>query len=158
MGADLLSRQEVHETVKRIKDLRTRAVGTHGIQRKATVEEAAHEFLDKDISALVVFDGEQLAGIFTKNDLVRCCARHPDGIRGRKVEDFMQKKVLTVPIHANLDEVIATMVEKGIRHVPVLDDGGRVVGMVTPIDILVHQKGHLSGERDELIRYIQGLC
>jgi hypothetical protein len=29
--------------------------------------------------------------------------------------------------------------------------------MVTPIDILVHQKGHLSGERKELIRYIQGL-
>jgi CBS domain-containing protein len=142
--------------VKRIKDLRTRAVGTHGIQRDATVSEAVREFLDKGISALVVYDGERLAGIFTKNDLVRCCAKCPDGIRDVKVEDFMKKDVFTASIHSDLNEVIEVMVEKGFRHVPILD-GDRVVGMVTPIDILVYQKGHLSGERKELIRYIQGL-
>jgi CBS-domain-containing membrane protein len=73
--------------VKRIKDLRTRAVGTQGIQQGATIEEAVHMSLDRDISALVVFDGERLSGIFTKNDLVRCCARDPQGVLDFEVED-----------------------------------------------------------------------
>ena len=45
-------------TVKRIKDLKTRGVGTHGIQREASVEDAVREFLEKEVSALVVYDGE----------------------------------------------------------------------------------------------------
>ncbi len=143
--------------MKRIKDLKTRAVGTHGISRDASVADAVREFIAKDISALIVYDGERLAGIFTKNDLMRCCARHPgEDIRELKVADFMKKDVFTASIHSNLEEVIDVMVKKGFRHVPVLD-GDRVVGMVTPIDILVHQKGHLAGEHEELVRYIQGL-
>ncbi len=142
--------------MKRIKDLRTRGVGTYGVPRKATVLEAVREFVERDVSALVVYEGEKLAGIFTKNDLVRCCALHPDGIRDLKVEDFMKKQVFTASVHSNLEQVIDVMVKKGFRHVPVLD-GETVVGMVTPIDILIHQKGHLAGEHEELIRYIRGL-
>ena len=47
------------------------------------------------------------------------------------------------------------MVEKGSRHVPVLE-GDEVVGMVASSDILLHQKSQLGSERDELVRYIQG--
>ncbi len=141
--------------MKRIKDLRTRPIGTLGVSRDASVEDAVREFVKYDVSALVVFDGNKLAGIFTKNDLVRCCAKHPDGIEGLKVADYMKRKLYTAQIHDSLDDVIEAMVDGDFRHVPILD-GERIVGMVTPIDILVHQKGALSGEREELIRYIQG--
>ena len=141
--------------MKRIKDLRTRGVGTHRIQQGAPVEEAAGEFVAKNVSALVVYDGEKLAGIFTKNDLIGCVCGHPDGIRGLKVGDFMQANVFTTTVDANLDNVKKIMLEKGFHHVPVLD-GDEVVGMVTLVDILVHQKSHLGSERDELMRYIQG--
>jgi signal-transduction protein with cAMP-binding, CBS, and nucleotidyltransferase domain len=47
------------------------------------------------------------------------------------------------------------MVAKGFRHVPILEHG-RVIGMVTPIDILEHQKGLLRGEHEDLVRYIRG--
>ena len=107
------------------------------------------------MSALIVYDGEALVGIFTKNDLVRCCARHPEGLAGLKVADHMKRDLYTAQIDARLEDVIDRMVRGGFRHVPVLD-GGRVVGMVTPIDILVHQKGALAGEHEELVRYIQG--
>ena len=105
--------------------------------------------------ALVVDDGKKLVGIFTKNDLVRCVGDHPDGIRGIKVGDYMQTNVYTTTVDANLDDVMEVMVEKGFRHVPVLE-GDEVVGMVTSIDTLLHQKSHLGSERDELLRYIQG--
>jgi CBS domain-containing protein len=141
--------------VKRIKDLRTRGLGTHGIQQESSVEDAVREFLARDLSALVVYDGKRLVGIFTKNDLVRCVGDHPDGIRGIKVGDYMKTNLFTATVDANLDEVMEVMVEKGFRHVPVLE-GDEVVGMVTSSDILIHQKSHLGGERDELVRYIQG--
>ena len=67
----------------------------------------------------------------------------------------MKRNLYTAQVDSNLDEVIDTMVERNFRHIPVLD-GERIVGMVTPIDILVHQKGALKGERQELVRYIQG--
>ena len=141
--------------MKRIKDLRTRGLGTHGIQQEASVEDAVREFLAREVGSLVVYDGKKLAGIFTKNDLVRCVGDHPDGIRGIKVGDYIKRNVFTATVDANLDEVMEAMVEKGFRHVPVLE-GDEVVGMVTSIDILIHQKSHLGSERDELLRYIQG--
>jgi len=141
--------------VKRIKDLKTRHGGTHGVSLGASVLEAARKFVEADISALVVLDGEKLVGIFTKNDLVRCCGAHEDGIRGIKVEQFMKRNPYTADIHSDLDDVVNVMIERGFRHVPVLEEG-RPVGMVTPIDILTHQKELLSGDRDELVRYIRG--
>jgi len=141
--------------VKRIKDLKTRCGGVHGISRGASVLESAHKFIEADVSALVVYDGEKFVGIFTKNDLVRCCGTHQEGIRGIKVEQFMKRNPYTADIHANLDDVIKVMIEKGFRHVPVLEEG-RPVGMVTPIDILAYQKELLSGDRDQLMRYIHG--
>ncbi len=92
--------------MKRIKDLRTRGIGTHGIQQESSVEDAVREFLVKDVSALVVYDGEKLVGIFTRNDLVRCCGDHPDGIRALKVGDYMKTDVFTTTVDANLDDVM----------------------------------------------------
>lgn len=141
--------------MERIKDLKTRGIGTYDVQADASIEDAVLEFLDKCISALIVYDGKKMVGIFTKNDLVRCCASNPDGIRGLKVADYMKTNVLTTTVDADLDEVMETMVEKGWRHMPVVE-GKRVVGMVTAADILIHQKRDLGQERDELLRYIRG--
>jgi CBS domain-containing protein len=141
--------------VKRIKDLKTRQGGVYSITHDASVEDAARKFVETDVSSFVVYDGETLVGIFTKNDLVRCCAQYPDGIRNRKVAQFMKRDPYTATIHDDLDDVITEMIAKGFRHVPILEDG-RAVGIVTPIDILEHQKGLLRGEHEELIRYVRG--
>ncbi|MDJ0850421.1 MAG: CBS domain-containing protein [Myxococcota bacterium] len=141
--------------MKRIKDLKTRKGGVQGISQDASIVDATQRFLEVDVSALVVYDGEKLAGIFTKNDLVRCCAQHPDGIRNVKVSQYMKRNPHTATIHDNLDDVIEVMVAKGFRHVPITENG-RPVGIVTPIDILEHQRGLLKGENEELIHYIRG--
>jgi CBS domain-containing protein len=141
--------------VKRIKDLKTRQGGVQSISQDASVEEAVRRFLETDVGSFVVYDGEKLVGIFTKNDLVRCCGSHPEGVREAKVAQYMKRNPYTASVHQNLDDVIEEMIAKGFRHVPILEDG-RAVGMVTPIDILEHQKGLLQGEHEELVRYIRG--
>ncbi len=141
--------------MKRITDLKTRRGGVQSVSQDASVEEAIRKFLDTDVSSLVVYDDEKLVGIFTKNDLVRCCAQHPEGIRKVKVAQYMKRNPYTASTHQNLDDVIEVMLAKGFRHVPILEHG-RAVGIVTPIDILEHQKGLLRGEHEELVRYIRG--
>ncbi len=135
--------------------LMSRSVTIHRIRQTASVEDAAATFIDKRTSALVVYEGEQLTGIFTKNDLVRCCARHPDGVRKLQVSEAMKTDLYTTTPDADLDDVMEVMVKRGFRHVPVLN-GGRAVGMVTSEDILTHQNEILQVEREELLRYIQG--
>ena len=127
----------------------------HGIQQTQTVEDAVAMFLDKKISALVVNEGEQLTGIFTKNDLVRCCAEYPDGVRGLEISEVMKTGVETTTPDADLDDVMEKMEKQGFRHVPVVD-GDRAVGMVTAQDILSRQNELLQVEREELRRYVQG--
>ena len=135
--------------------LQSRGIAIHGIQQTESVEAAAAAFIDKEVSALVVYDGDQLTGIFTKNDLVRCCVTHPEKVPKLRVSEVMKTNLYTTTPDADLDDVMEAMVKKGFRHVPVLE-AGRAVGMVTAQDILTHQNEILQVEREELLRYIRG--
>jgi CBS domain-containing protein len=135
--------------------LRLRDVEIHGIQQTQSVPEAVASFIDNRTCALAVHEDEQFTGIFTKNDLVRCIARYPDGVQTLKISEVMKKDLYTSKPDADLDDLMEVMVKRGFRHVPVLD-AERVVGMVTSEDILSHQNEILQVERDELKRYIQG--
>ena len=135
--------------------LRSREVKIEGIQQSASVQEAVARFLDKKTSALVTYDGERLVGIFTRNDLVRCCNEHPLDVGNLKLAEVMQTNLFTTTLEADLDDVMATMVEREYRHVPVVE-GGRAIGMLSSLDILAHQNDILQVERDELMRYVQG--
>ena len=141
--------------MRRVKDLlRSREATVHGIQQTGSVHEAVVEFLDKKISSLAVYDGERLAGIFTKNDLVRCCHRQLGDLSKLKVGEAMKRDVFTSTPDADLDEVLAVMVEGEFRHVPVVENG-RAIGMLTSQDILVHQHELVQVEREEIIRYVR---
>jgi len=139
-----------------VKDLlRSREATTEGIQQTGSVQEAVAEFLDKKISALVVYDGARLAGIFTKNDLVRCCNEHPGDVRKLEVAEVMKTNLFTTTPDADLDDVMAVMVEREFRHVPVVEEE-RAIGMLSSLDILAHQNEMLQVDREDLLRYVQG--
>ena len=142
--------------MRRVSDmLRSREIAIEGIQQTASVQEAVARFLGKKISALVAYDGERLVGIFTTNDLVRCCNEHPLDVGKLKVAEVMKTNPFTTTPEADLDDVMATMVERGFRHVPVVE-GKQAIGMLTSLDILAHQNEMLQVDRNDLLRYIQG--
>ena len=140
--------------IKVFELLHTKGHEVRGIQKSMTVAEAAKAFLERDGSSLLVYDNNKLAGIFTKNDLVRCCVRDK-ACWDQPVSAVMTPDLFTVPSDATLEDVFEEMVRRGLHHVPVMD-GDRAVGMLTPTDVLLHQKGTLDFENQELMRYITG--
>lgn len=94
----------------------------------ATPREAADLMLKKKIGSLLVMDGEELAGIITKRDLLRF---FKDRCAGRwKVEDLMTRDVKTVTANHTLAHVIDVMEENGISRV-VVTGNGAVEGIIT---------------------------
>lgn len=127
----------------------------HTIPGSTTVAEAARAFLEKEVGSFLVGEDGQVLGIFTKNDLVRLAVEQEAGFGEHTVESVMTRDLFTTTPDADLDDVFGTMVDRGVRHVPVLDDG-KAVGVITSIDILVHQKDAISFENEELLKYISG--
>ncbi|MBE2900177.1 inosine-5-monophosphate dehydrogenase [Methanothermobacter thermautotrophicus] len=93
-----------------------------------TPRDAADLMLRKDVGSLLVMDGEELAGIVTKKDLLRF---FKDRCAGRwKVRDLMTEDVKTVTPNHTLSHVISVMEENNISRV-VVTDNGTVEGIIT---------------------------
>jgi CBS domain-containing protein len=138
-----------------VADVMTRHVLS--VPPDATVEEAARLMLARGISGLFVVDkAGDLAGIVTEGDLLRRdelgTERHrPWWLRmlvspgrqaadftrthGRQVSDVMTRDVVTVPVDARLEDVVATMERYRIKRVAVAEDG-RLIGVVSRSDLL----------------------
>jgi CBS domain-containing protein len=126
------------------------------VQSDTTVADAAKILLEKDVGAVLVCDGERIVGIFTRNDIVRRYVENPAAFSGTSVASVPARPVFSAILDDDLGELFKEMVRRGIHHVPVID-GGRAVGMITPIDIVVHLKEAIQYENLQLINYIQGI-
>jgi CBS domain-containing protein len=100
----------------------------------ATVAQALRTMLDHDIGAVVVLDGESVAGIFTERDLTRRLLDDED-LLDREVSEVMSTPVTTVNPADEVVFIFRLMTEQGIRRLPVID-GGLLVGIVTERDLL----------------------
>jgi CBS domain-containing protein len=140
---------KVHELIKK------KGSTVYQVQAATTVAEAAKILLEKDIGSLLICDGDRVAGIFTKNDFVRRYLENPSGFSEKTVANSQGRPLFFTTLQADLGELFTEMVQRGIRHVPVLD-GGKPVGMITPTDILLHLKEAIRYENQQLVKYIQG--
>ncbi|HEX5403319.1 MAG TPA: CBS domain-containing protein [Pseudonocardiaceae bacterium] len=115
-----------------------------------TVKEVAAVLASHGFTALPVVDGDRLVGIITEADVIRdrlpvdARNRHQDGDTvdrpGMLVADVMTSPVTAVSATADVVDVTTTMLDRGIRSMPVVD-GYRVIGVVTRRD-LVRVIGH----------------
>jgi CBS domain-containing protein len=95
---------------------------------------AASRMRFNDVGCVPVIDGGRLTGILTERDLARAIA---DGIDPREVAvaDYMTPEPIVVDSDATVVEASRVMVDAGIRHLPVLENG-QVVGVLSMRDIL----------------------
>jgi signal-transduction protein with cAMP-binding, CBS, and nucleotidyltransferase domain len=143
-------------SIERVSDVvRLKGHGVYGIGKDASMREAAQAFLDKDVSALVVFSGDEVVGVFTKNDLLRQYLKRTDEFENKTVGQCATTNFFSTTPDVNLDALFAEMLRRGVRHVPVFE-GTRPIGMITSLDILVHQKSSVEFENEQLMRYIHG--
>jgi CBS domain-containing protein len=84
---------------------------------------------------LVVEADHRLAGVISDRDLLRVMTRKPT-LDSTRVSDFMKKELVTVRPEASLSEAVAEMLAHRINCLPVVDDLGRVCGILTSTDLL----------------------
>ncbi|NJD33268.1 MAG: CBS domain-containing protein [Betaproteobacteria bacterium] len=89
-----------------------------------------------DIGAVLVMRDGQLAGIFSERDYARKVILLGKSSKETLVREIMTEKVLYALPTQTTDEAMAVMTEKHIRHLPVLDAGKRVIGMVSIGDLV----------------------
>ncbi len=122
-----------------------------------TVLEAIQELVSHNIGALPVCDSKGiLQGIVSERDLLKTCAQHSRNIGNIRVKDVMTKDVIICTPEEDIHDITCTLLEKGIRHVPVLD-GYQVIGIISMRDIVDIQLEDSEETVRFLNEYISGM-
>jgi len=120
----------------------------------ATVAEALEELRRWNVGALVVSaDGTRIDGIVSERDVVRALAAEGRAVLDRPVSALARTDVVTCRLGTASAELMMTMTERRIRHVPVVEDD-RLVGIVSIGDVVKSRLDELESERDQLSDYI----
>src|SRR5205809_3731930 len=107
----------------------------HSTTPGTTVLMATQKMNQYKLGALIVMQGNEVAGIFTERDVLRRVVAEQRDPSTATVAEVMTTNVITVKPDTDLDEVSAIMQQKKVRHLPVCDIAGRLHGMISIGDI-----------------------
>ena len=127
----------------------------HTIAPSASVYDAVKLMAEKNIGALLVREGEEIAGIITERDYARKIILLGRASKDTLVREVMTSEVMYVRPNQTSEEMMALMTENRIRHLPVMD-GGKLIGLISIGDLV---KDIISDQRfiiDQLEQYIRG--
>jgi len=105
------------------------------IDADATVFNALAIMADKEIGSLVVLQGEKPVGLFTERDYARNVILKGRTSKQTKVEEIMTARVVVVHLDQSIEECMAIMTDKRVRHLPVMQ-GDRLVGIISIGDLV----------------------
>lgn len=125
------------------------------IQRDETVYAAMKMMAEKDAGALLVMSDDKIAGIISERDCVRKMDVVGRSSRETRVVAIMTEKVMYVEATQPLEEVMALMIDKNIRHMPVLD-GQKLLGVISIRDVLKEVIAQQKFLISQLEHYIRG--
>ncbi len=125
------------------------------VRSDAAVFEALKLMADKNAGAVLVMDDGKVVGILSERDCIRRLDLQGRFSRDTKVADIMTTKVFYAEASQSLDECIAIMIDKNIRHLPVYEEG-RLIGIISVRDALREMVDYQKFMISELERYITG--
>jgi CBS domain-containing protein len=119
------------------------------VRAERTIREALGLLAEHNIGALVVVDDDRRPiGMLSERDIVRTAAKN-EAVFAMTVSQLMTRNLVLGTPADDVSAVGSTMVERRIRHLPILD-GGKLVGIVTIGDVVKAQRDALLGEVDTL--------
>ncbi len=121
-----------------------------GVSPSATVYEAIEQMVENNCGSLLVMEGDDIAGIFTERDYLRKITLQGRTAKATAVQEVMNSPVVVVEVGAEIDEALAMMTDRHIRHLPVVD-GNRVCGVVSIGDLVKHK----TKEQEFRIGYLE---
>lgn len=116
-----------------------------------SVFEALALMAEKNVGALMVLDGNDLAGIFSERDYARKIILKGKASKNTRVEEIMSRRLTTVQIDQSIPDCMELMTEHRIRHLPVLE-GGRLVGVISIGDVVKT----IISEQEFMIEQLKG--
>lgn len=122
----------------------------------ATLAEVAGELSARKIGALVVSaDGDTVVGIISERDIVRTIAEAGAEALTKPVSTAMTRDVFTCSLHDSVQDLMATMSQKRIRHLPVTEDD-KLCGMISIGDVVKYRLEEVEYEAEALRGFIAG--
>jgi CBS domain-containing protein len=120
-----------------------------------TVGDAVKMLADHRIGAVLVMEGDRVAGILSERDVIRGVAGHGPAVLGHRIETLMTRDVLHCRPGDTIAELMAVMTERRVRHLPVIADG-RVAGIVSIGDVVKQRLDETELEVETLRSYVAG--
>lgn len=122
---------------------------------QASVADAVRKMLDLRVGAVAVIDDDRrVAGIFTERDVLRKLALSRQDPETTPVRELMTTPVELATSETGPGEALVTMVERHFRHLPVADNNGKLLGMLSIRNLLQWRIDELSQELDSLEQYV----
>jgi CBS domain-containing protein len=121
----------------------------------ATVYEAVALMAEKNVGALLVMEGEKLAGIISERDYSRKVMLRGKRSRETYVREIMTTELTTASPRQTVEECLRFMTEKRVRHLPVMADG-KLRGMISIGDLVKHVISVQNATIHQLTDYIAG--
>jgi CBS domain-containing protein len=124
------------------------------ISPTASVLDALRQMAEKEVGALVVLDGEKLAGIFSERDYARKIILFGKSSHDTAVSEIMTANVVCVRPTQSADECMALMTGRRVRHLPVLSED-KVVGVISIGDVVKEMIDDQRRTIEQLEQYIK---
>lgn len=137
----------------RVLDLCDREIAAVGLD--ATVADSIHKMLDYHVGAVAVVDSDyRVAGIFTERDVLRKMSLTRLDPQTTSIRDLMTTPVEMATRDTGPGEALSIMLERHFRHLPVADDNGKLLGLLSIRNLLEWRVDELSHELDSLHQYM----
>ncbi len=136
-----------------VLELCDREVAAVGLD--STVADAINKMLDHHVGAVAIVDNEyRVAGMFTERDVLRKMS-----LTGLDPNTTLVRQLMTTPVEmatrsTGPGEALSTMLERHFRHLPVADDNGKLLGILSIRNLLEWRVEDLSHELDSLEQYV----
>jgi len=142
--------------MKRVKDiLEVKGREIWSIEPGASVYDAMKLMAEKEIGSLLVMEDGKLVGLISERDYARKVILKGRSSRTTQVREIMTAHVLYAQLEQNIEECMALMTEKRVRHLPVVNEG-QLIGVISIGDLV---KSIITEQRfviEQLERYIKG--
>jgi CBS domain-containing protein len=135
--------------------LRGKGTDVLKIDASSTVFDAIKKIVDKNVGSILVTEGDEVVGIMTERDYLRKIA-----VLGRTSHETLVSEIMTAPLvyvtpETTIEESMAIMTDRRIRHLPVVEDE-YVVGIISIGDLVKFQSREQSFQIQYLTDYISG--
>ena len=131
--------------------------GVSVIRPEALIADAVQRMRKERVGALVVSeDGTRIAGIVSDRGILWAIADRGVAVLQERVDAIMTREVFTCSAHERVSAIMAAMTDRRIRHIPVVEEGGRLCGIVSIGDVVKQRLDEMQRESEAMRNYISG--